>query len=190
MSESGNRTTLQKHVAFWDKDGDGIISFLDLYTGFRELGFRVPTAFFNAFCICILFSYPSQASWYPDWAFRIRVDGIHRAKHGSDTGVFTRRGEFNPMNFDDIFADYADPPDHDSLTLSQIIRLVTCNTDRLDPFGWVASFFHWIGLYILIGPEDGRIKREDVSALYNGTLFERIAQQVRRRREARVRERT
>ncbi|KIO25548.1 hypothetical protein M407DRAFT_8355 [Tulasnella calospora MUT 4182] len=171
MSTTNNSTALQRHVAFWDKDDDGVISPLDLYIGFRKLGFRKLTAPFCAFCICTLLSYPSQSTWYPDWGLRIYVDGVHKVKHGSDSEVYNRRGNFNAMNFEEMF--------------------------EFDCYGWLVSIFHWTTLYILLGPEDRKIKKGDVKALYEhehvalsnalvtkrqGTLFWRIAGEVERRR--------
>src|ERR1017187_2126850 len=37
---SGSRTTLQKHVDFFDSDRDGKITFLETYQGLRRLGLR------------------------------------------------------------------------------------------------------------------------------------------------------
>lgn len=182
MSTTNNSTALQRHVAFWDKDDDGVISPLDLYIGFRKLGFRKLTAPFCAFCICTLLSYPSQSTWYPDWGLRIYVDGVHKVKHGSDSEVYNRRGNFNAMNFEEMFEFYADGPDHDSLTLYQILYMVLSNSGRFDCYGWLVSIFHWTTLYILLGPEDRKIKKGDVKALYEGTLFWRIAGEVERRR--------
>lgn len=47
------------------------------------------------------------------------------------------------------------------------LDMVLSNSDRLDWYGWVASLLHWITLYILIGPADGKIKKDDVKALYD-----------------------
>ena len=32
---------VESHVKFWDRDSDGIISPLDVYKGFKELGFNL-----------------------------------------------------------------------------------------------------------------------------------------------------
>lgn len=34
-------TTLQKHIAFFDRDGDGVVGVTDTFRGFRALGFPI-----------------------------------------------------------------------------------------------------------------------------------------------------
>jgi hypothetical protein len=40
---------------------------------------------------------------WPDPLFRLKLKGMHKAKHGSDTGVYTREGAFVPARFEAIF---------------------------------------------------------------------------------------
>jgi peroxygenase len=97
-------SVLQQHIQFWDRDNDGIIWPLDVYRGFRELGFGL---FFSigSLLIPLFFSYPTRLgrSWLPDPALRILVSDIHRAKHGSDSGSFDLAGNFDDRRFEEMW---------------------------------------------------------------------------------------
>lgn len=74
-------TVLQQHVSFWDRDGDGIITMLDTYRGFRDLGFNVLISAMSIL-ININFSYATKSAhhWLPDPFFRIYIDSIHKSQ--------------------------------------------------------------------------------------------------------------
>ena len=76
----------------------------DTYKGFRALGFSFFISLFAAVVICSM-SYPSlpASHWFPDPFFRIYVNGLHKAKHGSDSGSFNRDGTFDQANFDQFW---------------------------------------------------------------------------------------
>merc|ERR1712093_530907 len=122
---------LQQHIIFWDRNGDGVITPIDTYIGFRELGFNI---FFSLIAVVVInlnFSLPTRLahSWIPDPLFRVYVDSIHKSMHGHRCAV--------------------------------------------DPFGWGAAIFEWGTTWLLI-QKDGRVYREDIRQLYDGSLFWRI----------------
>lgn len=45
----------------------------------------------------------------------------------------------------------------------------------MDPFGWSAAILEWTATYLLLWPEDGVIKKEDVRGIYDGSTFQRKA---------------
>ncbi|KAG9047396.1 hypothetical protein FS837_002371 [Tulasnella sp. UAMH 9824] len=175
---SESPTALQQHVAWWDKDNDGVIWPSDIYHGFRALGFGIVLSVLSSFVISISLSYASGSTWYPDWAGRVWIAGIHKAKHGSDSDVYNRKGLFDERAFEEIFSTYADPPNYDSLTPAQLFKLIKGNADPYDFFGWQANFLEWVSFYVLLSPEDGRITKADLRALYDGSLFPKIAKKV------------
>ncbi|KIO15430.1 hypothetical protein M407DRAFT_98685 [Tulasnella calospora MUT 4182] len=179
---SEDPTALQQHVAWWDKDNDGVIWPSDIYHGFRALGFGILLSVVSSIVICLSLSYPSGSTWYPDWAGRIWIGGIHKAKHGSDSDVYNRKGVFDERAFEEIFSTYADHPNYDSLTPAQLFKLIKGNADPYDFFGWQANFLEWASFYVLLWPEDGRITKAQLQALYDGSLFPQIAKKVEARR--------
>ncbi|KAJ0274823.1 hypothetical protein CBS470a_011580 [Colletotrichum nupharicola] len=110
-------TVLQQHVLFWDRDNDGVITPIDVWVGFRDLGFNIPTCLLACTVIPFAFSYGTvmQHSYLPDPFFRLYVDGMHKAK-------------------------------------------------------WIASFFEWVTTWMLLA-DDGKVHKEDLRRVYDGSLF-------------------
>ncbi|KAF9560272.1 Caleosin-domain-containing protein [Agrocybe pediades] len=71
-------TALQGHVAFFDRDEDGIIWPMDTYVGFREIKFGVFLSIVSVLVIHLGFSYFTWGSWLPDPFFRLRVNLMHK----------------------------------------------------------------------------------------------------------------
>ena len=91
------QTVLQQHCAFFDTDGDGIVWPHDTFLGLRKLGFNVVLSITVTALTHALFSYATCAGIFPDIFFRVFLDNIHRAKHGSDSGVYDNEGRFVPQ---------------------------------------------------------------------------------------------
>ncbi|KAL1954175.1 hypothetical protein VTO42DRAFT_1531 [Malbranchea cinnamomea] len=167
------QTVLQQHCDFFDSDHDGIIYPSDTFKGFWKLGFGVGLSLFAVFIIHANFSYPTLNSWIPDPFFRVHIANIHKCKHGSDTGTYDTEGRFVPQKFEDVFSKYADGKD--SLSLWQLARALMGQRLLADPVGWFAAFFEWLATYILLWPADGRLRKEDVRGVYDGSIFYTIA---------------
>ncbi|EFQ29661.1 hypothetical protein CGRA01v4_14953 [Colletotrichum graminicola] len=166
-----NYTVLQQHVMFWDRNNDGVITPIDVWVGFRDLGFNLATCLLAATVIPFAFSYGTvmQYSYIPDPFFRLYVGGMHKAKHGSDSGVYDSEGRFVPQRFEDVFANCSARQD-DTLTLGEVFGLMSRNRCAVDPFGWSASFFEWVTTWMLLA-KDGKIHKEDLRRVYDGSLF-------------------
>ncbi|KAH8894166.1 Caleosin-domain-containing protein [Thozetella sp. PMI_491] len=170
-----HQTVLQQHCAFFDTDGDGIIWPSDTFRGFSRLGFSIFLALLSTIIIHANFAYPTSPSIIPDPFFRLYIQNIHRAKHGSDTGTYDNEGRFVPQKFEDMFAKYAGEKEY--ITFRDVIRLLKGQRGIMDPIGWGGAFFEWAATYILLWPEDGRMKKEDIRRIYDGSLFYAIAAQ-------------
>ncbi|KAF8742611.1 hypothetical protein AX14_003244 [Amanita brunnescens Koide BX004] len=125
-------TALQCHVAFFDRDRDGIIWPRDTYVGFRRLGFGIIVSFLAVIVIHLGLSYPTYGTWLPDPFFRLKIRNIHRGKHGSDTESYTPLGVWDEKRFDCIFDMYSSPP-HTHIGFWQGARMVYGNRDVFDP---------------------------------------------------------
>lgn len=168
-------TALQQHVLFWDRDNDGIIRPWDVYTGFRELGFNVLFSL-GSLLIPLFFSYPTTLghSWFPDPYFRIFVGSIHKAKHGSDTGIFDIDGHFHADQFDALF-DRWDEAQCGGLTADEVWRMWKTNRCAADPAGWSFAFMEMWTTWLLL-QKDGRVWKDDLRGCYDGTLFWTISE--------------
>ncbi|KAF7369330.1 putative peroxygenase 3 [Mycena venus] len=169
------RKGLQSHVAFFDADHDGIIWPVDTYKGMREIGFNIFIALLAMVIIHIGFSWPTFGTLFPDPFFRIRVSNIHGALHGSDTGSFTQTGDLDERRFDYVFALYTAPP-HTHLTFEEGVRMLHGNRNVLDLFGWFAAACDWGATYLLLWPADGRVAKQDVHDIIDGSMFAKLAQ--------------
>jgi hypothetical protein len=53
------------------------------------------------------------------------------------------------------------------MTFPQAVWMVIGNADPFDPFGWAAGIFEWLATYILLWPEDGRMRKQDIKGVYD-----------------------
>ncbi|KAL8952767.1 MAG: hypothetical protein Q9183_007374 [Haloplaca sp. 2 TL-2023] len=187
---AANLTALQLHVAFWDTNNDSIITPFEIYNGFRALGFSIIFSL-GGLLIPVFFSYPTTLghSWLPDPLFRIYADSIHKAKHGSDTGVYDSEGRIRERLFDEIFermdtqGNVTDQACNNgesvwggSLGVDDLVRLHGRNRVAADPAGWSFAAMEWWTTWLLL-QKDGRVWEEDLKAMYDGSLFFKIRDQ-------------
>ncbi|PCH43636.1 Caleosin-domain-containing protein [Wolfiporia cocos MD-104 SS10] len=176
-----HQTVLQQHCAYFDPDHDGVVWPLDTFRGFYNLGFNL---FLCAIAVVIIhssFSYATSSSWVPDPFFRVSLNNIHKAKHGSDTGTFDNEGRFIPQKsvqrdssmFEDLFSKYSGGKG--GLNKWDIANVLKGQRVLLDPTGTFGAFFEWLSIYLLFWPEDGIIKKEDVRRVYDGSIFPELA---------------
>ncbi|KAK2465194.1 hypothetical protein APHAL10511_002548 [Amanita phalloides] len=178
-----NNTALQSHVAFFDRDSDGIIWPSDTYVGFRRLGFGILFSLLAVIIIHPALSYTTYGTLLPDPFFRLKIKNMHRAKHGSDSESYTSLGEFDEKRFESMFRMYSSPP-HTHLDFWQGVKMLYGNRNVADPFGWFAAMFEWLATYIMLWPTDGRMRKEEVMAVFDGTIFRAISA----KRETKARE--
>ena len=175
---SGFRTTLQKHVDFFDSDHDGKITVLETYRGLRRLGLGAArSAVFGGVINAALGSSTSRTA-----SLTVDADHISAGKHASDTGVYDGKGRFVRRSFDRLFARYDEDGDG-ALDREELGRLFEGNrTDLLGHLGSMAEF----GLLLALAGEDrkGRkvLTRQRLERFYDGSLFYQLADEVAARR--------
>lgn len=173
-------SVLEQHVAFFDRDGDGVIWPSDTFRCFRDLGYNIFLQFFAAITLNICASYATSKSWIPDPFFRIQVRNIHCAKHQSDTGVYDAEGRFIPGKFEEIFVKY-DREGKGGITLWDGLRMLWANWSEKDMLGWISEFFELAATYILVWPKDGIVTREALRRTYDGSMFFEVAEREKHR---------
>lgn len=165
---------LQQHCDFFDTDRDGILWPRDTFTGFRKLGFNLVFSVIAVLVIHGNFSYPTSLSFLPDPYFRIHLARIHRTKHGSDTGAYDNEGRFVPQKFEEIFTKYAGGREY--VTVWDVRDMMVGQRNVGDVIGWGGFVFEWLATYVMLWPEDGRMMKEDIRGVFDGSIFFRIAE--------------
>lgn len=174
-------TFMQRHCVFFDGSCQGIVTPLDTFHGFYALGFGLILSFAAVFIIHSAFSYPSGpttgkwSDWIPDPYFRIWLANIHRNKHGSDTESYDRRGHFQKTKFEQILDDYSSKVGRDALSFSDGVVMLTGRRNLMDLFGIFAFIFEWGSTYMLLWPQDGYMKKDDIIGVLNGSIFPELA---------------
>ena len=97
-------SALQKHVMFFDQDGDGKITVGETFDGLRELGFGYTRSSAFAFAINAGLGVATGAPWYSP--LTVDIENIAKGKHDSDTDIYDVDGRFNPVKFEQLFALY------------------------------------------------------------------------------------
>ncbi|KAF7857136.1 uncharacterized protein EAF02_011369 [Botrytis sinoallii] len=176
-----------KHRSERLRQADGIVSPRDTYNGFRRLGWSPLLAIGSAMIINSIFSYPTlpPGQLIPDFKLRIHTERIHKGKHGSDSGTFDHEGRFIPQHFEDLFSKYAGR-DKQDITKAEIFAYVKSQRNVLDVIGWAAALLEWSATWHLLSPKDGKMKKDDIRRIYDGSLFYEIA--ARREKESREKE--
>lgn len=87
-----------------------------------------------------------------------------------------------PQKFEEIFEKYA-TGDKQSISKKEVIGYMKGQWDIADPIGWGASIFEWFATYVFLWPEDGRMKKEDIRRVYDGSIFFEFERREKERKE-------
>ena len=185
MEKRTGQTALQRHVGFFDRDNDGIITLTDTYMGFRRLTYNCLVSFLAAIVIHIAFSYITRLgfTWLPDPFFRLYIRYIHKTEHGSHTGVYDMDGEFDQHIFDKIMDRYSSGRRSGQryFTGKALRNMIKGQRLSYDPFGSMAAIFEWGFIWILcFDPSIHGVWEEDIRAQYDGSGFWKIEEMAKR----------
>ncbi|ONI31806.1 hypothetical protein PRUPE_1G332000 [Prunus persica] len=126
---------LQRHVAFFDRNHDGIVYPWETFQGFRAIGCGILLSTASSFLINAALSQKTRPGKFPSPLLPIEVKNIHKAKHGSDSGVYDSHGRFVPSKFEEIFCKHAHT--HlDALTSDELMGMLRANREPKDYAGW------------------------------------------------------
>uniref|UniRef100_A0A0E0K4Z0 EF-hand domain-containing protein n=1 Tax=Oryza punctata TaxID=4537 RepID=A0A0E0K4Z0_ORYPU len=176
----GAATELQKHVAFFDSDHDGIISFSETYNGFRALGFGVVTSELSATLINGALGPKTKPENATGSQFSIYIENIHKGVHGSDSGAYDSEGRFVHEKFDEIFTKHAKTVP-DGLTSAELEEMLRANRKPNDHNGWLGASTEWETTFTLAKDKDGFLRKDTVRAVYDGSLFSKLASEKKAR---------
>ena len=184
-------TALQRHAAFFDTDGDGIITPEETAGRMRDLG--VPAVIRAAF-VPVVHAFLSRLTERKDSS--ISLERITLGKHAFDTGVYDSRGEVDEQAFEALFArgGAAGAPCVTRKQMRAIIRARGDRDRRYGRFGAVMGYLFsgievWI-LYVLAHDAEKRegffyrpaLTRRRLRSFYEGHLFFALERRTRMRR--------
>jgi peroxygenase len=164
-------------VDFFDTNRDGRISLEETYAGLRRLGVGVlRSAAFASVINSALGPTTSRAL-----TLDIDTARMPLGRHGSDTGVYDKRGRFSPARFRALFKRH-DADGDGALGASELARMLSHN--RTDLLGHLGSRAEFSLLLELAGEKRaGRtvLTRERLAHFYNGSLFYTLAKELETR---------
>ncbi|XP_021909981.1 probable peroxygenase 4 isoform X2 [Carica papaya] len=170
-----DQNLLQKHVAFFDRNHDGIIYPWETFDGFRAIGCGMFLSTIASIFINVGLSGKTRPGKYFSPLFPIEVKNVHMGKHGSDSGIYDSEGRFVPEKFEEIFTKHA-RTHHGALTSDELMTMLRANRESNDFKG---CFAEWKMLYYLCKDMHGLLHRETIKAAYDGTLFHRLEKERR-----------
>ncbi|GJM86759.1 hypothetical protein PR202_ga02649 [Eleusine coracana subsp. coracana] len=175
---AGGMTDLQKHAAFFDHNGDGVVSISETYDAFRSLGFGIGMSSVSAAFINGALASKTRPENATSSHLDIYIENIHKGIHGSDSGAYDAQGRFVPEKFDAIFAKHAKTTPN-ALTSDEIDELLQTDRDPRDYQGWVGATSEWKILYNLAKDKEGLLRKDVARGVYDGSLFHQLVKERR-----------
>ena len=176
-------TTLQRHVSFFDDDGDRGVGVTECARGLWALGMPVGLAEATALAIVAPLSLQTRGSLL---AMNVDIDNVQKGKHDSDTGILDKRGRFDARRFAKVFGvrSAVDRNGDKAFTAIELTRMI--NTNRETIAGYVTAMAEWQLLLMLAADTRAVVGRLTVPALsvariksfYDGTLFYKLAREL------------
>jgi len=177
-TDIANMTALQKHVSFFDRNKDGIITPTETFEGFIAIGCDVAYSRDSASSVHASLGPITSPADAPLPHINIHIDLIHRGMHGSDTGALDAKGRFVPQKFEEIFIKHAKVRP-DGLTSSEVEEMILANRDPLDRRSWSAPENEWGLTYKLASDKDGFLHKDSVRGIYDGSVFVKLEEKRR-----------
>jgi len=175
-------TTLQRHVSFFDDNGDRGVGVLECARGLRALGLPIGVAEAAAVAIVAPLSLQTRGSLL---AMNVDIDRVQKGKHDGDTEILDKRGRFDARRFEKVFGarSTVDRNGDKAFTATELTGMI--NTNRESFAGYVAAMAEWRLLLALAADTSVVEGGETVPALsaarmksfYDGTLFYRLARE-------------
>jgi len=191
MSDKEPLTVLERHVSYFDTDGDGEITMAQTFRGLRGVGVGAVTSVGLTLLINLFLGYLTHGK--P--SLKVSVRDIARGKHPFDTGSFDERGERDDRAFERLFSAPTTHAPRDRLTRDEIRAVIVKRGDPSKPFGEVGSVLsNWfsgreIQLLLCVasdcskalpnGAIEPAISRRTLQRFYSGHLLFLLARQRR-----------
>jgi hypothetical protein len=180
-------TTLQRHVSFFDDNGDRGVDVAECTRGLKALGLPIGVAEAAALGIVAALSLQTRGSLL---AMNIDINNVQKGKHEGDTGILSRRGRFDARRFETVFGGRStvDRNGDKAFTATELTRMISANSRT--GAGYLAASAEWLVLLAVAADtkaiEGGRqvpaLSLARIKSFYDGTLFYRLAKERARAR--------
>uniref|UniRef100_A0A0D9WNY0 EF-hand domain-containing protein n=1 Tax=Leersia perrieri TaxID=77586 RepID=A0A0D9WNY0_9ORYZ len=174
--DSANMTALQKHVSFFDRNKDGIITPSETIEGVVAIGCDIAFARDFAARVHAILGPKTSPVDVPLPHLSIYNEYIYKGMHGSDTGALDANGRFVPSKFKEIFSKHAKTKPY-ALTHLEVKELILANRDPNDPQSWVAPIKEWGLIYDLAHDKNGYLSKDSVRGIYDGNVFVKLEEE-------------
>jgi peroxygenase len=164
-------TALQRHVAYFDWNGDGLVTVVEDYQGLRGLG--IDPVLSTSFATVINGVLGTPTRGFPSLTIDLR--NIAGGIHGSDSGIYDNEGRFVPEQFERLFLDW-DRNGSGGLDPVELAGRAIRDADLFDVFGVAVSGAEF-GLLFAVAAEDGELSTARMRAFYDGTLFYTLSEE-------------
>jgi peroxygenase len=175
-------TALQRHVSFFDDNGDRGVDIAECARGLRALGLAAGVAEAAALAIVAPLGMQTRGSLL---AMNVDIDRIQKGIHDGDTGILDKRGRFVARRFEKAFGAHStvDRNGDKVFTATELTRMIHANRATLA--GYVAATAEWQLLLALgadtVAVEGGKtvpaLSVARMKSFYDGTLFYRLAKE-------------
>ncbi|KAI3963565.1 hypothetical protein MKW92_012431 [Papaver armeniacum] len=176
LVNSNIQNALQKHVAFFDRNNDGVIYPWETFQGCRAIGLGIGLSTLAAVLINMGLSRKTRPGKFPNLLFPIEVQNIVNCKHTSDCGVYDAEGNFDPAKFEEIFQKHSHTTAN-ALTADELSGMMKANRVPKDYHGWIGSWVEWKIFFHVCKDKNGLLQKETIRACYTGDLFEQMEQE-------------
>jgi hypothetical protein len=173
-------TTLQRHLSFFDDNGDRGVDLAECTRGLKALGLPIGVAEAAALAIVAGLSLQTRGSLL---AMNVDIENAQKGKHDSDTGILDKRGRLDARRFDKVFGAHStvDRNGDKAFTATELTRMIRANRETLS--GFVAAMAEWQLLLMIAADTHAVEGGHAVPALsiarmksfYDGTLFYELA---------------
>jgi hypothetical protein len=175
-------TPLQRHVSFFDDNGDRGVDVAECTRGLKVLGLPIGVAEVAAFAIVAALSRQTRGSLL---AMNVDIENAQKGKHDSDTGILDQRGRFNARRFDKVFGAHStvDRNGDKAFTATELTRMIKANRETFA--GYVAAIAEW-QLLLMIAADTHAVEGDHtvpalsvarMKSFYDGTLFYKLARE-------------
>jgi hypothetical protein len=175
-------TPLQRHLSFFDDNGDRGVDLAECTRGLKALGLPIGVAEMASFAIVAGLSLQTRGSLL---AMNVDIENAQRGRHDSDTGILDKRGRLVARRFDKVFGAHStvDRNGHKAFTSTELTKMIRANRETLA--GYVAAIAEW-QLLLMIAADTHAVEGDHtvpalsvtrIKSFYDGTLFYKLARE-------------